>query len=45
LGLGLSWLDAGLAAAFYLISGFGVTVGFHRHFTHRAFKARRALAT
>jgi stearoyl-CoA desaturase (Delta-9 desaturase) len=42
-GWGLSWLDAGLAAAFYLISGLGVTVGFHRHFTHRAFKARRAL--
>ena len=42
-GWGLSWLDAGLAVAFYLITGFGVTVGFHRHFTHRAFKARRAL--
>ena len=29
-GWGLSWLDAGLAAVFYLITGFGVTVGFHR---------------
>ena len=43
-GWGLSWLDVGLAVAFYLITGFGVTVGFHRHFTHRAFKARRGPA-
>jgi stearoyl-CoA desaturase (Delta-9 desaturase) len=42
-GWALSWLDIGLAVAFYLISGFGVTVGFHRHFTHRAFKANRGL--
>src|SRR4029079_12829119 len=42
-GWGLSWLDVGLAVAFYLASGFGVTVGFHRYFTHRAFKARKAL--
>jgi len=42
-GWGLSWLDVGLAVAFYLTSGFGVTVGFHRYFTHRAFKARRPL--
>jgi stearoyl-CoA desaturase (Delta-9 desaturase) len=42
-GWGLSWLDVGLAVGFYLLSGFGVTVGFHRHFTHRAFKANRGL--
>ena len=42
-GWGLSWLDVGLAAGFYLISGLGVTIGFHRHFTHRAFQARRGL--
>ncbi len=42
-GWGLSWLDVGLAAGFYLLSGLGVTVGFHRYFTHRAFKATRAL--
>jgi len=42
-GWGLSWTDIGLAMFFYLLSGFGVTVGFHRHFTHRAFKATRAL--
>ena len=27
----------------YLITGFGITVGFHRLFTHRAFGPRRAL--
>ena len=42
-GWGLSWLDVGLAVGFYLLSGFGVTVGFHRHFTHRAFKANSGL--
>ena len=42
-GWGLSWLDVGLAVVFYLLSGLGVTVGFHRHFTHRSFTAHRAL--
>jgi stearoyl-CoA desaturase (Delta-9 desaturase) len=42
-GWGLSRLDIGLAVGFYLLSGFGVTVGFHRHFTHRAFTANRGL--
>jgi stearoyl-CoA desaturase (Delta-9 desaturase) len=27
----------------YLLTGLGVTVGFHRHFTHRSFKAKRAV--
>ena len=35
--------DLGLAAFFYLITGFGVTVGFHRGLTHRSFRARPAL--
>jgi stearoyl-CoA desaturase (delta-9 desaturase) len=42
-GWGLSWTDIGLAVFFYFLSGLGITVGFHRHFTHRAFKATRAL--
>jgi stearoyl-CoA desaturase (delta-9 desaturase) len=42
-GWGLTWVDVGLAAFFYLFTGFGVTVGFHRYFTHRAFKANRGL--
>ena len=42
-GWGLSWLDIVIALVFYLVSGFGVTVGFHRYFTHGAFKAQRWL--
>ncbi len=42
-GWGLSWLDIGLAAVMYVISVLGVTVGFHRHFTHRSFGAHPAL--
>jgi len=40
---GLSALDLALAVGAYLVSGFGVTVGYHRCFTHRSFKARRGL--
>ena len=42
-GWGISWVDVGLAVAFYLVSGLGVTVGFHRYFTHGGFKAKRWL--
>jgi len=42
-GWGLSWLDIGLALGFYCLSGLGVTVGFHRYFTHGAFHAVRSL--
>jgi len=42
-GWGLTWLDLGLAAACYTVTCLGVTVGFHRYFTHSAFKARRWL--
>jgi stearoyl-CoA desaturase (delta-9 desaturase) len=42
-GWGLRWADVGLAAGFYLLTGLGVTVGFHRYLTHRAFAARRGL--
>ncbi len=42
-GWGLGWLDIVLAVAGYTISILGVTVGFHRYFTHGAFKARRWL--
>ncbi len=40
------WLhptDVVIAAAFYLVSGLGVTVGFHRYLTHGSFKAKRWL--
>jgi stearoyl-CoA desaturase (delta-9 desaturase) len=42
-GWGLSGLDVGLAMFFYFLTLGGTTVGYHRYFTHRAFKARRSL--
>ncbi len=39
-GRRLSWHDAIITVVMYAITGHGVTVGFHRHFTHRAFKAK-----
>jgi len=42
-GWGLSWVDIGLAALFYFVTCVGVTLGFHRYFTHRAFKADRPM--
>jgi stearoyl-CoA desaturase (delta-9 desaturase) len=42
-GWGLAWLDVILAVTFYTVTCLGATVGFHRYFTHGAFKAKRAL--
>jgi stearoyl-CoA desaturase (delta-9 desaturase) len=42
-GWGLSWVDVAIGGVFYLVAGFGVTVGFHRYFTHGSFKAVRWL--
>jgi stearoyl-CoA desaturase (delta-9 desaturase) len=39
----VSWLDLAIALVMYVISGLGITVGFHRYFTHGSFKANRAL--
>jgi stearoyl-CoA desaturase (delta-9 desaturase) len=36
-------LDLGILAVMYLVAGVGVTVGFHRLLTHRAFETHRAL--
>ena len=42
-GHGVGLADVLLAVAFYAITGLGVTVGFHRLLTHRAFTAVPAL--
>jgi stearoyl-CoA desaturase (delta-9 desaturase) len=39
----LHWHDLVVFAIVYALTGLGVTVGFHRHFTHRSFKAHRAV--
>ena len=42
-GHGLNLADILLAVLFYVITGLGVTVGFHRLLTHRSFTAVRPL--
>ena len=42
-GWGVSWTDVTLFLAFYVVSGLGITVGYHRLFTHSSFKANRPL--
>src|SRR5262245_50587819 len=42
-GWGLGWHDVLIAGAFYVVSGMGISMGFHRHFTHSSFKATRPL--
>ena len=39
----LSWTDVILTAVFYTIAAVGVTVGYHRFFTHGSFKAPRGV--
>jgi len=41
-GWGLGWHDIVIAVVFYAISGLGISMGFHRYFTHGSFKANRA---
>lgn len=40
---GIYFSVLGVGASFYVVSMLGVTVGYHRHFTHGAFKAVRPL--
>ena len=39
----IPWVALALAVVFYLVIGHGVTIGFHRLFTHGSFEARRPL--
>ncbi len=39
----LDWQTVVVGIAFYLISGLGIAMGFHRYFTHGSFRAKRAL--
>ncbi|TDE33002.1 acyl-CoA desaturase [Actinomadura sp. 6K520] len=39
----LGWTDVVLMAVFYVLSAGGITVGYHRYFTHGSFKAKRGL--
>ena len=37
----LRWHDFVVFGVFYVLTGLGITVGFHRYFTHRSFKTNR----
>ncbi|MBS1960650.1 MAG: acyl-CoA desaturase [Bdellovibrionales bacterium] len=40
----LTWPTAIVGLALYTIRGFGITVGYHRYFTHESFKTSRPVA-
>lgn len=42
-GWGLGWHDIVLALVFYYVSGLGISMGFHRYFTHSSYKAKTGL--
>ena len=42
-GWGLGWVDVAIFAIMFTVSSHGITVGFHRYFTHGSFKANRGL--
>jgi len=42
-GWGIGPVELGLFAGFYVFTGLGITVGFHRLFTHQSFKAPTAV--
>ena len=37
----VGWLDLGVMAALYILTGLGITVGYHRLLTHRAFQTAK----
>ncbi len=39
----LSWVDVALVAVMWTITAAGITIGYHRFFTHGSFKANRAV--
>ncbi len=39
----LGWSDVAIALVMYALTGHGITVGFHRLFTHKSFKPNRAV--
>jgi stearoyl-CoA desaturase (delta-9 desaturase) len=42
-GWGFTWADFGILAGAYLATGLGITVGFHRLYTHKSFETPRWL--
>ncbi|MBX3358226.1 MAG: fatty acid desaturase [Phycisphaeraceae bacterium] len=43
-GVAFSWVYLGLLVGMYLATGLGITIGFHRYFTHKSFDAPKPVA-
>ncbi|MEM1185536.1 MAG: fatty acid desaturase [Planctomycetota bacterium] len=44
-GWGVGWLELSLLLGMYIVTGLGVTVGFHRYFTHKSFECGPTMRT
>ena len=42
-GVAFSWVDLTLLLILYVLSGLGITLGWHRYFTHRSFETSRVM--
>ena len=42
-GWGFHWTDLGLLVGMYLLTAIGITVGYHRLFTHKSFETNRVV--
>lgn len=42
-GWGLTGVELSIFAVMYLLTGLGVTIGYHRYFTHKSFKTGRVM--
>src|SRR5688500_6878315 len=42
-GWGFHWVDLGLLLGIYVLTVLGLTVGYHRLFTHRSFETNRII--
>ncbi len=40
-GIAVDWLYISLFLGMYLVSGLGITIGFHRYFTHKSFETTK----
>ena len=44
-GRGVGWTELGLMFGFYILTGFGITVGYHRLFTPKSFRTGKIMTT
>ncbi len=43
-GVAFNWVYLAIMAGMYLVSGLGITIGFHRYFTHKSFDTSKPVA-